>query len=178
MIRNKKFPSASAGDEIADRAPDQTGSYSAGAKKLIRTQRTMILSTCGTGPWAAPVYYVHVHPGFYFFSSPKSRHIEEGLAAAASAAIFADSDRWEEIQGLQMTGSIAAVTRRSEQVKAVARFLLKFPFARPFLTADASHQDPPHVADRVQLYVFSPQQVYYLNNRLGFGKRVPVSLSR
>jgi len=169
----------------ADKSPDQTpihtdnpDTYSTEAKALIQSQRAMVLATSsGTEPWTAPVYYVHIKPGFYFFSSPKSRHIEEGLApATVSAAIFADSDQWEKIQGLQMSGTIKSVTKKSEQLKVVARFLLKFPFARPFLQSDRPNKDQPQVGDRVRLYVFEPQQAFYLNNRLGFGRRLPVSL--
>ncbi|RJQ70836.1 MAG: hypothetical protein C4519_19705 [Desulfobacteraceae bacterium] len=155
-------------------------SHRIAAQALIRRARTLVLSTSAAGaPWAAPVYYVYVNPGFFFFSSPRARHIEQGISAGtAAAAIFADSERWEEIQGLQMSGTVSAVRKRSEQLKVVARFLLKFPFARPFLESEPSRkQNRPHVGDRVQLYVFVPRETYYLNNRLGFGQRVLVDLN-
>jgi uncharacterized protein len=174
MSEDTKFNSAAAETTATPKAA--TDPHEKLARTLIREQRTMVLGTCsGQAPWTAPVYYVHLESGFYFFSSPNARHIAES-PGAASAAIFADSERWEQIQGLQMSGTIRQVSRTAEKLKAVAHFLLKFPFARPFLQAEGSKEDQPHVGDRVQIYVFVPQQAYYLNNRLGFGKRVPVTL--
>jgi uncharacterized protein len=149
------------------------------AMALIRAQRTMVLAT-GTDaePWAAPVYYVYSNPGFYFFSSPKARHIEQALAGGtAAAAIFYDSDQWEQIQGIQMSGSITLVRRRGEQLKAGARFIIKFPFAKPLLTTGARESGaPPQLGDKVKLYAFIPKSAYYVNNQLGFGKRLPIDL--
>lgn len=151
------------------------------AMALIRKQRTMVLAT-GTGsePWAAPVYYVYGAPGFYFFSKPNARHIEQSLAAnAAAASIFADSDQWTQIQGLQMNGKIQLVEKLTEQLKIGTRFILKFPFAEPFLRIGKNGKqpdDPPNIGDRVKLYAFLPRSIYYVNNQLGFGKRLPVEL--
>lgn len=160
-----------------------TTDYNTEALTLIRAQRTMVLATAFPGePWAAPVYYVYHAPGFYFFSSPRSRHIEHGLGAeSAAASIFADSERWDEIQGIQMSGTIALIRNYSKQLKIGARFILKFPFAEPFLKTGPKEDhpeagEPPRVGDRVHLYAFIPKAVYYVNNRLGFGKRVAVAL--
>jgi hypothetical protein len=150
------------------------------ALALIGDRRTMVLSTSAADdPWTAPVYYVYSAPGFYFFSSPRARHIEQGLSNhRAAAAIFIDSDRWEEIQGVQMAGVIKEVTQLAEQLKIGALFLWKFPFARPFLQGSPQQaEDPPKVGDKVRLYRFLPHEVYYTNNRLGFGRRIPVTLA-
>lgn len=150
------------------------------ALALIGDRRTMVLSTrAADNPWAAPVYYVYSAPGFYFYSSPRARHIEQGLSSLrAAAAIFIDSDRWEDIQGVQMAGVIEAVTQLAEQLKIGARFLWKFPFARPFLQSGPPEAGgAPRVGDKVRLYQFLPHEVYYTNNRLGFGRRIPVTLA-
>lgn len=167
-------------DPRAESAPvDKAGAaaHPAAVGELIRSRRTMVLATCAHGaPWAAPVYYVYSDPGFYFFSSPVSRHIEQSLSTGtASAAVFADSDRWEQIQGLQMEGTITKVGSRAERLKIAARFLIKFPLARSFIEAGGPRiENAPYVGDRVQLYVFIPESAYYLDNRTGFGKRMPV----
>ena len=129
-------------------------------------------------PWTAPVYYVYTQPNFYFFSSPKSRHIRQaGRGKAVAASIFSDSDQWQQIQGLQMTGTLTEVKKSAERIKASAKFLVKFPFAKPFLQSDQSHQaKAPNVADRVKLYTFIPEASFYVNNRLGFGNRLPILL--
>ncbi|MFZ1986918.1 MAG: pyridoxamine 5'-phosphate oxidase family protein [Desulfatitalea sp.] len=149
------------------------------ALALIDVQRTMVLSTrAADDPWAAPVYYVYSAPGFYFFSSPRARHIEQGLSGhRAAAAIFIDSDRWEDIQGVQMAGVIKEVTQLAEQLKISARFLWKFPFARPFLQDGPPEAGgSPRVGGKVRLYQFLPYEVFYTNNRLGFGRRIPLTL--
>lgn len=163
-------------------APGQaTDGHRAEALSLIRTQRTMVLATALSGQsWAAPVYYVYSPPGFYFFSSPRARHIEQGLMTeSAAASIFADSEQWDKIQGIQMNGTIEHIRQKTTQLKIGARFILKFPFAEPFLKSGekgADKNEAPKVGDRVNLYVFLPQTVYYVNNRLGFGKRVQIAL--
>jgi hypothetical protein len=162
----------------ADPATEQR---KASAMALIHRQRSMVMATALAGtPWAAPVYYVYYSPGFYFFSSPRARHIEQGLAGdTVAAAIFADSDHWDQIQGLQMSGQVQWVQKRSEKINISARFIIKFPFAEPFLRAASQPKDadaPPAVGDRVRLYRFVPSVVFYLNNRMGFGQRIPVKL--
>ncbi len=147
------------------------------ALTLIGQQRTMVLSTCkDQTPWAAPVYYVYVAPGFYFYSSPHSVHIRQALAQhAAAGVIFADGNRIEQIEGIQMSGPITPVEKRTEQVMITARFLVKFPMARPFLskTRDAAVNLKP----KVTLYRFSPEKVHYTDNRSGFGRRHEIELS-
>lgn len=153
--------------------------HRASVQVLIAERRTMALSTCADrAPWAAPVYYVYHAPGFYFFSSPLARHIQQGLSnGLTAAAIFVDSDRWEEIQGIQMLGVLQVVTRLSEQAGAMARFLWKFPFARPFLQSGPQEAGgTPKIGDKVRLYRFVPHEIYYTNNRLGFGRRIAVTL--
>jgi uncharacterized protein len=149
------------------------------AKALIADQRTLVLSTSvNDSPWTAPVYYVYAAPGFFFFSSPRSRHTTHALQnKSAAAAIFKDSAKWEQIEGLQMSGNLEEVTGKIKTAKITGRFLLKFPFARSFL-GDASDeiQTGFNIRNRVCLYAFLPDQVYFTSNRLGFGQRFAVSL--
>jgi uncharacterized protein YhbP (UPF0306 family) len=164
-------PQGSSADETHHRALVQA---------LIAECRTMVLATCAEqAPWAAPVYYVYHAPGFYFFSSPRARHIQQGLSdRLAAAAIFADSTQWEDIQGIQMAGGLQEVSRLSEQAGAVGRFLWKFPFARPFLQGGSQEAGgPPKLGDKVRLYRFVPHEIYLTNNRVGFGQRSPVTLA-
>ncbi len=146
------------------------------AQTLIRQQRTLVLSTCRDHtPWAAPVYYVYVAPGFYFYSSPHSEHVRQALAQhAAAGAIFADGNRIEQIQGVQMSGQIAPVEKRTEQVMITARFLVKFPMAKPFLSETKDRADK--LKPKVTLYRFSPEKVCYTDNRSGFGRRYEIVL--
>lgn len=141
---------------------------------LIRDQRTLVLATCGAkAPWAAPVYFLFHGGGFYFFSSPRALHIEQSLAQGkCAAAIFIDSDKWERIRGLQMTGHVEHIQLTTRRIAITARFLLKFPFAKDFLQGGAP--SVPKLSDRVNLYGFIPNSAFVVNNRQAFGRRVAV----
>jgi uncharacterized protein YhbP (UPF0306 family) len=83
--------------------------------------------------WAAPVYYVFFESAFYFLSSPDSRHITEAFEnGQAAAAIYASGSTWQEIRGLQMTGSIGAVSGKIEAIQGLSEYLKKFPFTKDF----------------------------------------------
>jgi uncharacterized protein YhbP (UPF0306 family) len=145
------------------------------ALALIQRQRTMVLATrMGQASWAAPVYYVYVAPGFYFFSAPRSVHIIQALDGPASAAaIYADGDRLEQIEGVQMTGPIAQVKKRLEQIKITTRFLSKLPLAKALLGDPRSAID---VSQKTNLYRFTPEKIYYMDNRASFGGRFEIDL--
>jgi hypothetical protein len=77
-----------------------------------------------------------------------------------------------------MSGTITLVRKRSEQLKAGARFMIKFPFAKPFFKKGAQQSGaPPQLGDKVKFYAFIPKSAYYVNNQLGFGKRLPIDLA-
>lgn len=156
------------------------------ALSMVRSQRTMVLAISDSGhqPWAAPVYYVYHKSGFYFFSSPLSRHIKDCLNGKTAAVIFSDSDRWEQIQGLQMEGQTNLITKKTARIQIGARFIMKFPFAEPFLRSKSpSKQNSANatsssnnIGDRVELFGFFPTLIFYVNNRFGFGNRIAIQL--
>lgn len=149
------------------------------AKQLIKGQRTMVLATCGSGcaAWAAPVYFVYCDGAFWFFSSPRSRHILQAGSSTVAAAIYADTGEWEQIVGIQMSGRIKPVAKQVTRIVIMGRYFLKFPFARAFFSradSKAAGNDPPDLAGRVELYKFIPIAMEYTNNRLGFGRSWPI----
>jgi len=143
---------------------------------LIERQKTLVLATSTNDrSWATPVYFVYLQPVFFFFSSPKSRHMEDAMANQKTAAcLFSDSDQWEQIEGLQMIGQIAAVKNKSEMIKATAGYLAKFPFARKMLYGRG--KAGMNLSGNVNLYGFFPQEIYYMNNKMGFGTRLAIEL--
>lgn len=147
------------------------------ALQLAREARTLVLATHAEGPWAAPVYFFHQNGQFHFLSSPRSRHIQEGLTAgSAAAAIFRDGVGWQEIEGLQMEGTLAETEDPETQHTVFRAYVAKFPLVRDFFP-DGSltlHKLLDHFRSR--LYAFSPTAIHYLNNRLGFGRRQPIDL--
>jgi uncharacterized protein YhbP (UPF0306 family) len=143
---------------------------------LLKSARTMVLAVlAGDGPWTAPVYYLFASPGIYFFSSPRSKHAQAlRHCNRAAGTIFADSDRWLEIQGLQMIGKVEQVRGNAQRLSITARYLTKFPLAGQILMPGSTSGGG--LDARVELYVFWPSEVHCTDNRLGFGRRVPIEL--
>jgi uncharacterized protein YhbP (UPF0306 family) len=143
---------------------------------LLKNEKTMALAVQGDdGPWVAPVFYLFASPGIYFFSSPRSKHIQAlRHCSRAAGAIFVDGDQLQDIQGLQMTGRVEQVQGKVRRLKIATRFLSKFPLARQLLMpgTDAS----AGLEARVELYVFWPSEIHCTDNRQGFGRRVSVEL--
>ena len=152
---------------------------SALAGSLAAEQTTMTLATAGDSTaWAAPVYYVYFNAAFYFLSSPESRHIREALEnGRASSSIHASGSTWQDIRGLQMSGSIDPVTKGREAIQALRAYLKRYPFTKEFFKNKAS-MDLENFWERfgVKLYRFNPSLVYYLDNRIRFAFREEVRL--
>jgi hypothetical protein len=144
---------------------------------LLSGQRLMTLATCRDGqPWCAAVYYAHRGNRFYFFSSARSRHIQELLdgAGPAAASISVDHPDWREIRGVQMSGQVAPVRTTADRWSALRLYLRKFPFVKNFLREmAASGRLRLEQLLGQSLFVFTAQESYYLDNARGFGQRVP-----
>lgn len=135
--------------------------------RLIESRKTMVLATAGAGAWAAPVYYIFHANCFYFFSSPRSRHVTEALATGQCAAsIFRDSSDWRAIEGLQMEGRVEEADPEPQMFDA---YLARFPTARELGGSSAAEFAGKL---RARMYRFVPERRFYLNNGLGFGRRV------
>lgn len=144
------------------------------ALNLIRDESVLTLATCDdAGPWSAPVYFVCLGSGFYFFSSPQSRHIQQTMRSGkASASLFCQADSWRAIRGIQMNGSIDRISEPALSLKVIRAYLKRFPFTRDFFPA-IWKPDPKTFFARfkVKLFAFMPTEVYYVDNRYGFGNR-------
>ena len=156
--------------------PVDAKAYRDRALALLKNQKTMVLAVnMGSAPWAAPVYYVYVGAGIYFFSSPRSFHIQAlEECAQCAGSIYADSNRWQDISGLQMTGNVEQIRASVDKLHITSKYLAKFPFARRLLSAEIGKSQS--VAQKVCLYAFRPLQVHCLDNHMGFGRRVLVAL--
>ncbi len=139
----------------------------------------MSLATVGARgePHAAAVYFVAVHPAgapisraeqpaeqpawrLYFFSEAHSQHAQDATRnPAAAATVYAESQDWQDIRGLQMRGKVSPVAPGPEWQRAWKVYCEKFPFARQFEA----------VVARNTLYAFSPAWVRLVDNRQGFG---------
>ncbi len=144
------------------------------ALALIQEESTLTLATAGeAGPWSAPVYYVCLDGRFYFFSSPESCHIRQAVASGkAAASLFQQADSWQAIRGIQMTGTVERIRSVALSLKAVASYLKRFPFTREFFPDDpAPDLNAFFSRFKARLYAFEPTDIFYLDNRFGFGTR-------
>jgi len=144
------------------------------AWELIHSESTLTLATAGEkGAWSAPVYYVFLGGNFYFFSSPQSRHIQQAMKSGeAAASLFCRTNTWQAIRGIQMQGEVNRVRNPVLSLKVISAYLQRYPFARDFFPQIAM----PDLKDfqdyfQVKLYNFAPTEVYYMDNRYGFGSR-------
>ena len=161
----------------------------AAALALIGHSAVMTLAvTTAEGPWAAPVYYAYLaaDAGFYFFSSPESRHIKAALGeGACGAAIFRPADAsgtassethtWETICGLQMRGNMSTASA-IRGPKALALYLKKFPFSRSLLPKGKASLEGFRQRLGLRFYRFSATRVEWSDNRVRFGYRNEVNL--
>jgi hypothetical protein len=149
------------------------------ARGLIQAQNTMTVATAQAHvAWAAPVYYVFSNTCFYFFSDPMSRHVVESLASGqAASAIYASGASWEEIRGIQMSGSIESISVGFEALDVVRAYLKKFSFTREFFSSKEDLDlDAFAKRFRVKLYKFKPDFVYYMDNSIRFGFRERINI--
>ena len=159
--------------------PPDEAQLRAFALDLVGNQSTMTLCTAlQDTPWAAPVYYVNLDFQFFFFSDPKSRHIQESQSAGrAAAAVFHASTSWQEIRGVQMSGEIDALWPGVEAFRALRAYLKKFPFTGEFFNAgEPLDLEGFSKRFRVRLYCFRPDLLYYLDNRIRFSYREKVRI--
>lgn len=131
---------------------------------------TMTLCTVNRAgePHAAPVFFVAFQseisgdpPRLYFFSEEETRHGQDIAARGiASAAIYPESQSWQDIHGLQLRGLVKRVPAdQPEWQIAWELYQKKFPFVSAFLK----------MVERSEMYVLVPVWIRLVNNRLGFG---------
>lgn len=146
---------------------------------LIESASTLTMATAGdAGPWSAPVYYVFRDGNFFFFSSPQSRHIQQAITTGkAAASLYHQSDAWQEIRGIQMTGSVQRIRSIPLSLQVIATYLKRFPFTLEFFPHDPSPDAEAFFSRfKARLYAFCPSEAYYIDNRFGFGKRQAINL--
>ncbi|MCA9427706.1 MAG: pyridoxamine 5'-phosphate oxidase family protein [Candidatus Omnitrophica bacterium] len=139
---------------------------------LVGSAKVLTIAVSDPAPWSAPVYYVLLNRGFYFFSNPNSRHVASAIQSGRCAvSIFRDSEDWREIEGVQMEGYLLLVDEEPEASRAMEIYLQKFPMVGDFFPGE--NIDLERFIDRfhAELYAFLPLKVFYLNNRAGLGTR-------
>jgi uncharacterized protein len=141
---------------------------------FMDSHTTMTLACCiEDAPWAAAVYYARQGLDLIFFSSPGSRHsLAFERNPRASATIHGEYAAWQEIKGLQLEGLVQPLSTPTARVRAITSYVKRHPFVREFLSDPLSigAQVAKKIA-KVDLYVFRPDAILYVNNEAGFGTR-------
>ncbi len=136
---------------------------------FLATCRTATLATVDEAgaPAAANVQYAH--DGDFrvvWVSSPTSRHsVNLHAEPRAALTVYAHDDRAENIHGLQLRGHARLVDPGEATQEAFDLYTAKFAFiaASPQLRA---------AVERQRFYVFTPNWLRWIDNRVGFGHKV------
>jgi len=139
----------------------------------LAAHQVMTLATNGRlGLWAAAVFYVNKEFRFYFLSAAHTRHAQNMADQPhVAGTIQADQQLWQSIQGVQFEGK-AALLRGAERERAAVWYGEKYPFVKTavFPILDA--------LTKVNWYELVPEQLYFVNNKKGFGHRDTLSFDQ
>lgn len=147
-------------------------------EKIVREimdRNTTVTLACSLDdtPWAAAVYYARQGFDLIFFSSPQSRHARAfAKNPRAAGAIHGQYERWQDIEGLQMDGTVEPISSALNLAKATAVYLRRYPFVRQFFSDPAAVSVA--IASKVSgvaLYAFRSHSIRYVSNEKGFGTR-------
>jgi uncharacterized protein YhbP (UPF0306 family) len=144
-------------------------------ERFLAERASMALATQGPdGLWVASVYFAGGLGALYFLSSPDSRH-GRNLSANSriAAAINEDEHDWRLIRGVQLDGMCALADSAAVWLRGWRAYLARFPDRAGPVSRAAGRwhrqQGPAHASIRS-----ASLALYYLDNRLGFGKRQEV----
>jgi uncharacterized protein YhbP (UPF0306 family) len=159
-------------------AEEQNSRIMASARNLIRQSQSITLATSENNiPWGATVYFAAAGDGLYFFSSPDSRHIREGLASGCAAgAIYMEDASWQNFTGLQLSGNIMAVSGKKEAGAAILAYTKKSPFVKTFFKNIPTLGLNDFLRRfNAMLYCFTPDVIFFMDNSEAFGFRETLS---
>lgn len=131
---------------------------------FIRRRHVLTLATCaGATPYCASLFYAYMADEnlFVVASDARTRHLDEALKNRRVAGTMAlETKVVGRIRGLQWQG-VLFLPEGEWQRKARRAYLRRFPLA-------VLHGSP--------LWAISPTFLKYTDNRLGFGKKIIVTL--
>lgn len=120
------------------------------------------------GCWAAPVFYAHAGLDLYFLSSPRSRHAAAlAFDARCAGAIHAPAQRWQDIAGLQLAGTVVALDgEAAAQARQV--YALRYPFVEG---AESGDDALAQALRKSTCYRLRVDQLVLVDNTRGLGAR-------
>jgi uncharacterized protein YhbP (UPF0306 family) len=129
---------------------------------FLQSQSTMTLATVDEAgaPRATPLfYYTGDDLNLYWVSSPSGAHSQDVLrTSAASAAIYAATEEWKEIRGVQMNGTVHVIGDAKERTRLLKKYSERFLLNAALRLALTTHT----------LYRISPSWVRFLDNSVHF----------
>jgi len=137
---------------------------------LLREETTLALATADERgePCIAPLFYL-AGPALSLFwlSSRKSLHSRNLIRSPrASATVYHSAERWKQIRGVQMRGSVAVVTDPARRKALVKLYCERFQLGTLLRLA----------IGQCDLYEFRPDFFRYIDNTEHFGYKFEVSL--
>jgi uncharacterized protein len=141
------------------------------ALAYLAAHNVMTLATSSV--WAAAVFYASRDFTLYFVSSPQSRHARDiARDPRVAAAIHEDYRDWASIRGVQLSGSIERLEGAARDA-ALACYRAKFSF---FTNPGAALAPVLAALGKAGCYRLTPEEMYFVDNSAGFGKRARVPL--
>ncbi len=139
-------------------------------ERLVRSQSTLVLSTVNADgtPHATPLFYLAGGElELYWFSAASSQHSDNLTRDRnVAVALYASTEHWKEICGVQMRGTVEKITDRKIRRDITRRYCDRFDLGQIFRLALA----------RSSLYVLRPAWIRYIDNSKRFGYRSEISL--
>jgi uncharacterized protein YhbP (UPF0306 family) len=139
-------------------------------RALLHSQTTLVLATAGEDslPRSTPLFFIADDDlRLYWLSSRSSLHSRNcARNPEVSIAISKDAQRWQQIQGVQMQGSVSIVTDRSLRNEIASAYSARFQLGNLFA----------FTIRHSSLYCFTPSWVRYLDNSRRFGYKFELNL--
>jgi len=149
-------------------------------RQMLEAHNTVTLATSRDGnPWAASLFFASDQKlNLYFVSDYRTHHaVDIENCPEVSATVNADCSLWTEVKGLQMTGSVSALTGAA-RLNALPVYLAKFADVRALFEAPKS-EDEETIAQRLKaanLYRLQPRWIRLIDNSKWFGHKVEIEL--
>jgi hypothetical protein len=139
-------------------------------ERLVQSQSTLVLSTVNADgtPHATPLFYLAgAELELYWFSDASSQHSGNlGRNCGVAVAVYASTEHWKEIRGVQIRGTVEQITDRKIRRDITLRYSDRFHLGRIFRLA----------LTRSSLYVLRPSWIRYIDNSRHFGYRSEIHL--
>jgi len=139
----------------------------------LQEHNTLTVATEGPdGPWAAGLFYASDDFLIYWLSKGGSRHSRNiAYRPRVSIAIHEDYQDWRLIQGIQMEGMAELIGKPSQNAEVMSTYIAKFPFMAVGYTSRKLAGALVGALTRVQVYRFTPDLIFFVDNTRGLGHR-------